>query len=340
MPACDPTASWRGDDVDGDGTSKSEATPPAKADTAVEPSAVTPPAAVEKPSHATATPPANATATPSTNTPAVTPADAPTNPPVAPSPSAPPEKDAPTPAAADASVPPNCPAGTRATDEHPCFIDLLGEWTFTEIAFDTPITLTLEVPARPAKTRWAKVDGAIPWPQLRTELAIKPASDSFDLSLVPTIFGRDVVDSPIAIDEASEKPFFWWPVDDAPVLVLPHRAKQGQLRATGVVLARKTETGWRAAVLDVTRPDFARIVGGAALLESGLGFRFDGLELFTLAQVVNEDDRPTSIPGMAPPPNTAPPVPRDRWLCRIRWDRDHLARACLPKWTEVTGYAD
>jgi hypothetical protein len=221
----------------------------------------------------------------------------------------------------DDLTPANCPPGIDRDEIHHCFFDVLAPFSFVPVVFDKPITLDIAVPARPAKQRWKTASGKIPMKELRAELGIQHTTETYDLSRAPDVmtyspddfadFPLDFVDTPLE-DGADAKPFFWWPEDGTAILVIPHKQKLGKLRFNGAILARKTDAGWRATNLEVTLDEQEGWVH-ASVLESGLGFRFDGLELFTLTQVEDQ-----------------------RRLCRIRWEQGALARACVTKWTEVT----
>jgi hypothetical protein len=219
----------------------------------------------------------------------------------------------------DVPIPPNCPPGITLDDHHYCLIDVVAPFTFAEVIFDQPITLDLEVPARPAQERWRYARGKIPWKELRAELGIQHTIESDELWRAPEIMGL-YAEGPLEED----KPFFWWPEDNTAVLVLPHRQKIGRLRIRGVILARKTAAGWRATNLPMVLP-MHEGHGGSSVLEAGLGFRYDGFELFTLAQVGDVDKRSLDNPVL----------PTYRWLCRIRWEQGKLARACTETWRDL-----
>jgi hypothetical protein len=227
-------------------------------------------------------------------------------------------------------LPANCPPGVTWDDEHYCVIDVVAPFTFEDVVFDRPITLELEPPTRPAKERWKLAKGKILTNQLRTELGIQHTTETLELSNAPHIMGEG--DGPLE-DGMESKPFFWWPEDSTPILVIPHKQKLGKMRINAVILARKTDAGWRATNLEVVVASKHEGHGGSAVLESGIGFRFDGLELFTLAQVTDENDRFFPHPSIGSPRPT-PAEPTDRHLCRIRWEQGRLARACVDAWTE------
>jgi hypothetical protein len=230
-------------------------------------------------------------------------------------------------------LPANCPPGVTWDDEHYCVIDVVAPFPFADVVFDRPITLELEPPARPAKERWKTAKGKILTSQLRTELGIQHTTETQELSAAPHILGEEV--GPLE-DGMDSKPFFWWPEDSTPILVIPHKQKLGKMRINAVILARKTDAGWRATNLEVVIASKHEGHGGSSVLESGIGFRHDGLELFTLAQVTDENDRYFAHPSITSPPPT-PVEPTYRYLCRIRWEQGRLARACAEAWTE-TGY--
>jgi hypothetical protein len=232
----------------------------------------------------------------------------------------------------DHPPPPSCPPGVKQDDDHWCLIDILAPFSFAEVVFDQPITLDLEVPARPSKQRWKTVRSKIPWKELRAELGIQHTIEFEGLSNTPSIMGLHA-EGPLDDD----KPFFWWPEDNTAVLVLPHLQKIGKLRIRGVILARKTDAGWRAINLPMVTGNHEGH-GGSSLLETGIGFRYDGFELFTLAQVADGDARYGYWydPGAGQQRRYIEArTPENRWLCRIRWEQGKLARACTDSWRDL-----
>ncbi|HLT40794.1 MAG TPA: hypothetical protein VK034_31170 [Enhygromyxa sp.] len=223
--------------------------------------------------------------------------------------------------------PPNCPPD--ATHEHYCWHDTLASFKYEELAFDTPVSLSLEVPARPKDKRYKLIRSKIPWKELRAELGIQHTIESVSLTTLakPNLmeWSSMVWEDEAEIEQDADEltPYFWWPEDNTPILVLPNRQKVGKLRLMGVVLARKTDSGWRAINLTVTKPD--QFVGSTnADFESGSVLRFDGLELFTLTQFVYHDGYGKHEIDE-----------RSRFFCRIRWEQGKLARACTERWTET-----
>jgi hypothetical protein len=219
-------------------------------------------------------------------------------------------------------APPNCPPGTTYEDEHYCWVDMLAEFVFEEVVFDTAVSLALEVPARPKSKRWAPVRGKIPWAELRAELGIQHTIESYSLSQTSELLEWSMEVEGHPFEDEANVPFFWWPEDNTPVLVLPHLQKAGSpgKRFVGVVLARKSDSGWRAVNLAVATEK--QLNQNSNLnFESGVVLRFDGLELFTLTQFTLDgaDDEPAS----------------NRFLCRIRWEQGKLARACTDRWKEA-----
>jgi hypothetical protein len=221
----------------------------------------------------------------------------------------------------DEQAPPNCPAGTKYEDEHYCWVDMLAEFVFEEVAFTTPVSLDLDVPTKPKNKRWKHVNGKIPWTALRTELGIQHTIESHGLSQTSELleWSREVEGHPFEDEETA--PFFWWPEDNTPVLVLPHKQKAGTpgKRFVGVILARKTDAGWRAVNLAVATEQQLNQNSNFDF-ESGVVLRFDQLELFTLTQFTFDgSDEPAS----------------NRFLCRIRWEQGKLARACTDRWKDA-----
>lgn len=216
----------------------------------------------------------------------------------------------------DPAPPPNCPPDVQSVnDQHHCWYDAVADWRFEEVEFDTPVDIPIHsTPARPAKRNWARVTNRIPWKEIRAKLDIQHTIESFPLTDAPHVMNYQGEDTPLPDDATTA--FFWWPTDDTPVLVLPHRQKLGRLRFTGVILARQTDAGWRAVNLDVVTSEHDGW-GGSAVLESGVGLRADGRELFTLTQIGDENE-----PGRV----------QERHLCRIRWKEGRIARACANAW--------
>jgi hypothetical protein len=219
--------------------------------------------------------------------------------------------------------PPNCPPG--ATDEHYCWHDTLASFVFEELAFETSVSLSLDIPARPKDRRWKLVRTKIPWAQLRTELGIQHTIESAPLSAKPNLMEWSwmVWDDQLDSNADELTPYFWWPEDNTPILVLPNRQKISKRRLMGVILARKTDSGWRAINLPVTKPDQLTASTNSDF-ESGSVLRFDGLELFTLTQFVWHDS-----------PGVYSVDERSRFFCRIRWEQGKLSRACTESWQET-----
>jgi hypothetical protein len=218
----------------------------------------------------------------------------------------------------DEIPPPNCPPGVKFEDQHYCWHDTLAEWKFEEVLFSTPVVLDLEIPARPKDQRWKQARGKIPWKELRAALGIQHTIESEYLTEMPHL----VEWSSMVWEEEEAMAYFWWPEDNTPILVLPNKQKLGRQRFMGVILARKTDAGWQAINLPVTKESQLE-GGGNYTFESGVVLRFDGLELFTLTQSVYRDDDPAIIDE------------RSRFLCRIRWEQNKLARACTESWKET-----
>lgn len=218
----------------------------------------------------------------------------------------------------DRIPPPNCPPGVKFDDEHYCWFDTLADWQFEEVEFATPVTLELEVPARPKDQRWKQVRGKIPWKELRAELGIQHTIESEFISQMPHLVEWSVN----VWEEDEDIPYFWWPEDNTPILVLPNKQKLGRCRFMGVILARKTDAGWRAINLPVTKP--SQVEGsGNSTFESGVVLRFDGLELFTLTQYVYRYGGERSLDKGS------------RLMCRLRWEQGKLVRACAESWKET-----
>lgn len=226
---------------------------------------------------------------------------------------------------ADNDTPPaNCPPD--ATVEHFCWHDTLAEFAFAELVFATSVSLSLEVPERPKDKHWKLVRSKIPWKELRAELGIQHTIESAPLSAKSNLLEWSSMiweDEAVFAQDADElTPYFWWPDANTPILVLPNRQKLGSRRFMGVVLARKTDSGWRAINLTVTKDD--QLTGSTnSDFESGVILRFDGLELFTLTQFVYHGESKPQIDE------------RSRFLCRIRWEHGKLARACTERWQET-----
>ena len=224
----------------------------------------------------------------------------------------------------DELPPPNCPPGTKFEDEHYCWHDTLAEWKFEEVVFATPVSLDIEIPERPKDKHWKLVRGKIPWKELRAELGIQHTIESDFVTEMPHLMEWSGMVWEDALDDVEDagKPYFWWPEDNTPILVLPNKQKLGSRRFEGVILARKTDAGWRAINLPVTKE--SQLSGSTNYtFESGVVLRFDGLELFTLTQFVYRDDGDAEIDQ------------RSRFLCRIRWEQGKLARACTESWKET-----
>lgn len=215
------------------------------------------------------------------------------------------EEDEPTP-------PASCPRSGDISD-HWCWRDILGSFTFAEVVFDKPITLDIEVPKRPADRPWTPAKGKISMQDVRAELGVQHTTEAYGAHALPFIMEPEE-EGPLSEDGPDTKPFFWWPNDSTPVLVMLQRQKLGKMRFLGVILARKTDAGWRATNLEVVTSKLDPSSSNAEL-ESAVAFRSDGLELFTLAQLAFDGE------------------PLDRYLCRIRWEQGKLARACVDKWT-------
>ena len=215
------------------------------------------------------------------------------------------------------SWPPSCPPDLKSTDDHWCWTDVIATFTFAEVVFDKPITLDLEVPAMPASRPWAPAKGKISMKDVRAELGIAHTTEAADAYDVPEVMAGDGLD-PLEDEGFDTKPFFWWPDPSAPILVMLQRQKLGKMRFYGVILARKSAKGWQATNLEVVKAS-QDPSGSNADLESGIGFRVDGLELFTISQQAWSFDR--DIPAA------------ERWLCRIRWDQGKLVRGCVDQWT-------
>ncbi len=213
--------------------------------------------------------------------------------------------------------PPSCPPDLRSTDEHWCWRDVIATFTFSEVVFDRPITLDLAVPTRPTKRPWAPVKGKISMAEVREQLGIQSTTETYETRDAPEVmFGEEL--NPLEENGVDTKPFFWWPEPNTPILVLLQRQKLGKMRFVGVILARQTAEGWRAVNLEVVtaKQDTA---GSNLDIESTIGFRSDGLELFTLSQQGLQFDDESA--------------PSERWLCRIRWEQGKLARACVDRWS-------
>lgn len=205
--------------------------------------------------------------------------------------------------------------------DHPtdaCVSTMLeGDFRFGDaIAFTTPVTLSLTPPSTRPKQRMRAIGKTLPWKTLQTELGLTGMHGSGS---------PELVDPPglMANEEFEGKPFWWWPDDDAnPIAVIPHvhrSVKDGSPASVATfTLARQLPEGWRAVTLDVTTPNQ---YGGrrSTYLQSGVGVRFDGYEIFALSQMYTDGD-------------DGPPV--ERRLCRIRHHDGALRMACATSWTD------
>lgn len=200
-----------------------------------------------------------------------------------------------------------CPP--QAPDDHYCWHDLFGNFQYTAVVFDKPIPLELEVPARPSKQTWTPAKGKISMKDIRAALGIQHTIDSYAATDVPTLMLNE--SGPFEEDGSETKPFFWWPDPSTPVLVMVQKQKVGAMRFVGVILARKTESGWLATNLEVVSAA-QDIAGSNMIIESTVAMRSDGLELLTLSQQTCCEDQ----------------APDMRRLCRISFEEGRLAQAC------------
>ncbi len=201
-----------------------------------------------------------------------------------------------------------CPSDTP--DDDWCWFDVWGDFRYTELVFDKPIPLELDVPARPSKQAWTPAKGKISMKDIRAALGIQHTTDTWPASRLPELMFND--SGPFEDDGSDTKPFFWWPEPGTPILVMLQKQKLGAMRFVGVILARKTDAGWMATNLEVVSAaqDTAE---SNLVIESSIAMRSDGLELLTLSQqTCCEDD---------------PPIMRR--LCRVRFEEGRLAQACV-----------
>jgi hypothetical protein len=201
-----------------------------------------------------------------------------------------------------------CPSDTP--DDDWCWFDVWGDFKYTELVFDKPIPLELDIPARPSKQPWTPAKGKISMKDIRAALGIQHTTDTWPASRLPELMFND--SGPFEDDGSDTKPFFWWPEPGTPILVMLQKQKLGAMRFVGVILARKTDSGWMATNLEVVSA--AQDTAGSNLvIESSIAMRSDGLELLTLSQQTCCEDEP----------------PIMRRLCRFRFEAGRLAQACV-----------
>ena len=199
-----------------------------------------------------------------------------------------------------------------------CHHDPQGEFEFEALEFATSLDLALEVPPRPEGARWLVVKDKLPAKEIRSALSIRRGTAAITLDHAPTFMDLQPDDGPLGApyESAVPKPFFWWPEDDAPILVIPLLRDSDSHTFKILVFARKTAAGWTAAkVSGATGDHYVSDIGSE---QSAYAMRADGLELFLLTQ---------TFLG-----STFQDEPSDRNLCRLRWEQGALAKACTDEW--------
>jgi hypothetical protein len=196
-----------------------------------------------------------------------------------------------------------------------------GDFRFGEIlSLSTPVTLTLPAPPKRPGDRYRALTKSLPWKSLATELGLVGVHGLGD--------DRDIADAPDAMtrhDRFEGKPGWWWPDDGAPLLLVPHVhrvEKDGSPESVATVtLVRIDPADGRAQALtlDVTTAS-QHGARRASYLQSGVGLRGDGKELFVLSQIVvdGSDDPPTA-----------------RRLCRVRVEQGGLRMACADRFRAI-----
>lgn len=196
-----------------------------------------------------------------------------------------------------------------------------GEFRFGEIiAPSTPVTLTLPSPPKRPADRYRALGKTLPWKTMATELGLVGMHGLGD--------DRGVDDAPHAMtshEHFEGKPGWWWPDDGPPLLLVPHVhrvVKGGDAETVATVtLVRVDPADGRAyaTTLDVTEVT-QHGARRASYLQSGVGLRGDGKELFVLSQI--------AVDGSDDPPT-------DRRLCRVRVEQGGLRMACAERFRGV-----